>query len=123
MKVAEGIGAVSVGERHVLGVVRLSQDLTGDLVFRDFVDGREQMVETGVSDMHITYDPDLGDIVAFVVRERRPSSRRNGLWATKLEPLARRPIRRWPLRRRGWCKGSGRSFGAGEGGPTLVRPE
>ena len=53
---AEGIGAVSVGERHVLGVVRLSQDLTGDLVFRDFVDGREQMVETGVSDMHITFD-------------------------------------------------------------------
>jgi hypothetical protein len=80
VKVAEGIGAVSVGERHVLGVVRLSQDLTGDLVFRDFVDGREQLVETGVSDMHITYVPDLGDIVAFIVRERRPSSRRNGLW-------------------------------------------
>ena len=71
VKVAEGIGAVSVGERHVLGVVRLGQDLTGDLVFRDFIDGREQLVETGVSDMHITYHPDLGDIVAFVVRERR----------------------------------------------------
>jgi hypothetical protein len=122
VKVAEGIGAVSVGERHVLGVVRLSQDLTGDLVFRDFVDGREQMVETGVSDMHITFDSNLGDIVAFVVRERRPSSRRNGLWATKLEPLPEPdPEMGAPAPR--LVQGVRSVFGAGEGGPTLVRPE
>jgi hypothetical protein len=106
----------------VLGVVRLSQDLTGDLVFRDFVDGREQMVETGVSDMHITYDANLGDIVAFVVRERRPSSPRNGLWATKLEPLPEPdPEMGAPAPR--LVQGVRSVFGAGEGGPTLVRPE
>jgi hypothetical protein len=122
VKVAEGIGAVSVGERHVLGVVRLGQDLTGDLVFRDFVDGREQLVETGVSDMHITYDANLGDIVAFVVRERRVSSPRNGLWATKLEPFPEPdPEMATPSPR--VVQGVRSVFGAGEGGPTVVRPE
>jgi hypothetical protein len=81
IKVAEGIGAVQIGDRHVLGVVRLSQDLTGDLVVRDFVDGQEQLIESGVADMTL-----VGDMVAFVVRERRVESRRNGLWATTLLP-------------------------------------
>jgi hypothetical protein len=121
VKVAEGIGAVSVGDRHVLGVVRLSQDLTGDLVFRDFVDGREQLVETGVADMHISYDPNLGDIVAFVVRERRPSSARNGLWATKLEPLPEPEPEMAAAPR--LVQGVRSVFGVGEGGPTFVRPE
>jgi hypothetical protein len=126
VKVAEGIGAVSVGERHVLGVVRLSQDLTGDLVFRDFVDGREQLVETGVADMHLTYVAGLGDIVAFVVRERRPASRRNGLWAAILEPLPEPDPK--PEMAPGEpaprvVQGGQSLFGVGEGGPTLVRPE
>ena len=82
------------------------------------------MVETGVSDMHITYVPGLGDIVAFIVRERRPSSRRNGLWATKLEPLPEpdpEDLSRLPAPR--LVQGVPSVFGAGEGGPTLVRPE
>ena len=118
MKVAEGIGAVAVGERHILGVVRISQDLTGDLVFRDFVDGREQLVEHGVADMQILGHQVLGDLVAFVVRERMTSSRRNGLWATKLVPLPEPSA----ARRNGVSAAAGRFFG-GQGGVTRVRPE
>jgi hypothetical protein len=91
LKVADGIGAVAVGERHVLGVIRISQDLTGDLVIRDFVSGQEQVIETGVADMQIGNLPGMGDVVAFVVRERMPSSRRNGLWAAPLQPLPPAP--------------------------------
>jgi hypothetical protein len=88
LKLAVGIGAVAIGGRYVLGVVRITQDLTGDLVHRDFLTGDEQLIEHSVAaattrDQH----PVHGAIVAFVVRERRPSSKRNGLWAAPLKLL------------------------------------
>ncbi len=91
VRVAEGIGEVSVSQDRVLGVMNMSQDLTGDLVFREFkppVEGgpikvsKEAIIEHGVSDVEIHED-----MVAFVVRERMTSSIRNGLWSTKLPSL------------------------------------
>jgi hypothetical protein len=84
-KVATGIGAVHVSERHVLGVVRITQDLTGDLVYRNFETGEEKLVEHGVTDVQVARDNErMQELVAFVVRERMNSSKRNGLWATLL---------------------------------------
>ena len=90
-KVATSIGAVHVSDRHVLGVVRITQDLTGDLVYRDFTIDKENIVEHGVTDVQVQPDEKRGDMVAFVVRERRPASHRNGLWATLLPAPPPRP--------------------------------
>jgi hypothetical protein len=87
VKVASAIGAVGIGGRHVLGVLRLTQDLSGDLVYRDLQGGQERVIEHGVTDMQVAGFAGVGDLVAFVVRERMTSSKRNGLWATMLEPL------------------------------------
>ena len=88
MKVAKGIGAVAIGERHLLGVLRLGQDRTGDLIYRELLGSREKVIEHGVAEMTIASFEDLGELVAFVVRERMDASPRNGLWATTLPPLA-----------------------------------
>jgi hypothetical protein len=87
VRVAQGIGEVSVSQTHVLGVLNMSQDLTGDLVFRDFADNKERVVEHGVAEVEFDGDLFEGDLIAFTVRERMPSSRRNGLWSTTLLPL------------------------------------
>jgi hypothetical protein len=87
LKLAVGIGAVAIGGRNVLGVVRINQDLTGDLVHRDFLSGEEQVIEHSVAAASTRDDPVFGPIVAFVVRERMASSLRNGLWAAPLKLL------------------------------------
>jgi hypothetical protein len=81
-RVAQSIGEVSVSQTHVLGVLNMSQDLTGSLVFRNFAENREIVIENGVSEVEYKDDK-----VAFIVRERMPSSKRNGLWATTLPTL------------------------------------
>lgn len=91
-KVATGIGAVHVSDRHVLGVVRITQDLTGDLVYRNFKTGEEKLVEHGVTDVQVVRDDTRGEMVAFVVRERMVSSARNGLWATMLPEPPEAPV-------------------------------
>src|SRR5213075_894208 len=76
LKVAEGISEVTVTQRRVVGVVRVSlQDLTGDLVQKDLMTGVEQLIEHGVSQTSI-----YGNRIAFLVRERDKGSPRNGLW-------------------------------------------
>ncbi len=87
LRLAVGIGAVAIGGRNVLGVVRINQDLTGDLVHRDFLTGEEQIIEHSVAAATTRDDPTYGPIVAFVVRERMASSRRNGLWGAELKLL------------------------------------
>ena len=87
LKLAVGIGAVAIGGRNVLGVVRITQDLTGDLVHRDFLTGEEQLIEHSVAAATTRDDAVHGPIVAFVVRERMASSPRNGLWAAPLKLL------------------------------------
>jgi hypothetical protein len=87
LKLAVGIGAVAIGGRNVLGVVRINQDLTGDLVHRDFLTGEEEVIEHSVAAASTRDDPVFGPIVAFVVRERMQSSLRNGLWAAPLKLL------------------------------------
>jgi hypothetical protein len=87
LKLAVGIGAVAIGGRNVLGVVRINQDLTGDLVHRDFLTGDEQIIEHSVAAATTRDDAQLGPIVAFVVRERMASSKRNGLWGSTLKLL------------------------------------
>ncbi|HEY0708467.1 MAG TPA: hypothetical protein VGG33_16795, partial [Polyangia bacterium] len=79
--VAQGIGEVSVSHSQVLGVLNMSQDLTGELVYRDFVANKQIVIERGV--FEVEYLRDRPEIV-FTVRERMPSSPRNGLWATLL---------------------------------------
>jgi hypothetical protein len=97
LKLAVGIGAVAIGGRNVLGVVRINQDLTGDLVHRDFITGEEQIVEHSVAAATTRDDPTYGPIVAFVVRERMASSRRNGLWGAELKLLPPPEERAGPL--------------------------
>ncbi len=87
LKLAVGIGAVAIGGRNVLGVVRINQDLTGDLVHRDFLTGDEEIIEHSVAAATTRDDPVFGPMVAFVVRERMVSSHRNGLWAAPLKLL------------------------------------
>jgi hypothetical protein len=87
LRLAVGIGAVAIGGRNVLGVVRINQDLTGDLVHRDFLSGEEQIIEHSVAAATTRDDAVLGPVVAFVVRERMVSSHRNGLWAAPLKLL------------------------------------
>ena len=82
LRVAAGIGAVSVSQTHVLGVLNMSQDLTGELVFRDFVSGKEKVIERGVSEVEFR-----DNLVAFIVHERMASSPRNGLWASMVPSL------------------------------------
>jgi len=80
VKVAEGISEVTVTQKRVLGIVRVSlQDVTGDLAQKDLTTGDEEVLAHSVSEMTI-----YGDHLAFVVRERKPTSPRNGLWATTL---------------------------------------
>jgi hypothetical protein len=87
LRLAVGIGAVAIGGRNVLGVVRITQDLTGDLVHRDFLTGQEQLIEHSVAAAATRDDLVHGPVVAFVVRERMASSPRNGLWAAPLKLL------------------------------------
>jgi hypothetical protein len=87
LKLAVGIGAVAIGGRNVLGVVRINQDLTGDLVHRDFFTGQEEIIEHSVAAATTRIDDVFGPVVAFVVRERNVSSHRNGLWAAPLKLL------------------------------------
>jgi hypothetical protein len=94
VRVAQGIGEVSVSQTHVLGVLNMSQDLTGDLVFRDFSEAKERIVEHGVSEVEFDGEQFDGDLIAFVVHERMPSSPRNGLWSTTLPPLDDSPAAR-----------------------------
>ncbi len=86
-KLAVGVGPMSMLKDSLLGVTRIGQDHTGDLVRKDLVTGAEQLLEHGVLTMTSRTDPQLGDIVTFVVRERNPDSPRNGLWAAPLPPL------------------------------------
>jgi hypothetical protein len=81
-RVAQSIGEVSVSQTHVLGVLNMSQDLTGSLVFRNFAENKEIVIENGVSEVEYKDDK-----IAFIVRERMASSKRNGLWATILPTL------------------------------------
>jgi hypothetical protein len=94
VRVAQGIGEVSVSQTHVLGVVNMSQDLTGQLTVRDFTANKERVVENGVADYELDGDLFDGDLVAFTVRERMASSRRNGLWSTTLPTLDEPPAAR-----------------------------
>ena len=126
MKVANGIGSVAIGERHLLGIVRLGQDQTGDLIYREFFGNREQVIEHGCPEMTIASFEELGELVAFVVRERMDSSPRNGLWATMLRPLAPKTAGRGARRAAGpgpWWKGRGRADGrGGVGAGSAARP-
>jgi hypothetical protein len=85
-KLAVGVGPMTLLQTRLLGVTRIGQDHTGDLVLKDPVTGAEQVLEHGVVTVTTRVDPMLGDIAAFVVRERNPGSARNGLWATMLPP-------------------------------------
>jgi hypothetical protein len=119
VRVAQGIGEVSVSQTHVLGVINMSQDLTGDLVFRDFGAAKERIVEHGVSEVEFDGLLFPGDLIAFVVHERMPSSRRNGLWSTELAPIEEAPAEGMLIRSPGFFDGV-TSLGAevfvGEGG-------
>jgi hypothetical protein len=82
-KVAEGISEVTVTQRRVVGVVRVSsQDLTGDLVQKDLMTGAEQLLAFGVAETAI-----FGNRIAFLVHDRTADSPRNGLWGTTLPEL------------------------------------
>jgi hypothetical protein len=80
LPVAFGISQVTVTQRHVIGIVRVSlQDLTGDLVQKDLTTGEEHVLAGRVLDMTIQ-----GPRIAYVVRNRLPSAR-DGLWAAMLK--------------------------------------
>jgi len=82
-KVADGISEVTVTQRRVVGVVRVSlQDLTGDLVQKDLMTGVEQLIEHNVAQTAI-----YGNRIAFLVRDRSAGSPRNGLWGATLPEL------------------------------------
>jgi hypothetical protein len=83
-KLAVGVGPMTMLQSSLLGVTRIGQDQTGDLVQKDLVTGAEQVIEHGVLTMASRLDPMLGNIVTFVVRERNAGSPRNGLWAAPL---------------------------------------
>jgi hypothetical protein len=85
-KLAVGVGPMTMLQTRLLGVTRIGQDHTGDLVLKDPVTGAEQVLEHGVVTVTSRVDPMLGEIAAFVVRERNPASARNGLWAAELPP-------------------------------------
>ena len=85
-KLAVGVGPMTLLQTRLLGVTRIGQDHTGDLVLKDPVTGAEQVLEHGVVTVTSRADPMLGDIAAFVIRERNLTSPRNGLWATMLPP-------------------------------------
>jgi hypothetical protein len=83
-KLAVGVGPMTMVETRLVGITRIGQDHTGDLVQKDLLTAREQVLEHGVASVTTRLDPMLGDIAAFVVRERNPTSPRNGLWAAPL---------------------------------------
>jgi hypothetical protein len=83
-RLAVGVGPMTMLQTRLLGVTRIGQDRTGDLVLKDPVTGAEEVLEHGVVSVTSRTDPALGDIAAFVIRERNPASPRNGLWATPL---------------------------------------
>ena len=118
IRVAQGIGEVSVSQTHVLGVLNMSQDLTGDLVLRDFSLAKERIVEHGVSDVEFDGNQFPGDLIAFVVHERMPSSRRNGLWSTTLLPIDEPDpaVARVIIRAPGFPGGAESEPGADQGG-------
>jgi hypothetical protein len=96
--VARGIGRVGFNQSQVLGVVNLGQDLTGELIFRDFVADKQIVIERGVYEVAYL---EGGSEIVFTVRERMPSSPRNGLWAStlptfeELDKLAARSVPRF----------------------------
>jgi hypothetical protein len=83
-KLAVGVGPVTMIQTRLLGIARIGQDHTGDLVQKDLITGQEQVLEHGVASVATRSDPVLGEIAAFVVKERSPESPRNGLWAAPL---------------------------------------
>jgi hypothetical protein len=83
-KLVVAVGPVTMIQTRLLGIARIGQDHTGDLVQKDLITGQEQVLEHGVVTVDTHADPTLGDIAAFVVRERSPDSPRNGLWAAPL---------------------------------------
>lgn len=64
--------------------MNIGQDLTGELLLRDFRANKHIVIERGVHE--VEYLEGRPEIV-FTVRERMPSSPRNGLWATLLPTL------------------------------------
>jgi hypothetical protein len=79
VRIAEAIGAVSIGEKHLFGVVNAVHDNVGDLLLRDLPTGPDTLVERGVSDWAVGMDG-----MAFVVRGGSAASPRHGLWAAPL---------------------------------------
>ena len=71
-------------QTKLLGIARIGQDHTGDLLQTDLLTGAEQVLEHGVVSVATRTDPTLGDIAAFIVKERNDASPRNGLWAAPI---------------------------------------
>jgi hypothetical protein len=83
-KLAVGVGPLIMLGTRLVGITRIGQDQTGDLVQKELLTSVEQLLEQGVATVTTRTDPTLGDIAAFVVKERNDSSPRNGLWAIPL---------------------------------------
>ncbi len=79
VRIAEAIGAVSIGEKQLFGVVNADHDNVGDLLLRDLPTGPDTLVERGVS--HFAFGTEG---TAFVVRGGSAASPRHGLWAAPL---------------------------------------
>ena len=83
-RLAVGVGPMTMLQTKLLGIARIGQDHTGDLVQTDLLTGAEQVLEHGVVSVTTRTDPALGDIAAFIVKERNDASPRNGLWAAPI---------------------------------------
>lgn len=84
-RLAVGVGPMAVlPANRLLGITRVGQDHTGDLVQKDLLSGQELILEHGVVTVITRTDPLLGDIAAFIVKERNNDSPRNGLWSAPL---------------------------------------
>ncbi len=79
VRIAEAVGAVSIGEKHLIGVINAVHDNVGDLLLRDLPTGPDTLVERGVS--HWAFGTEG---MAFVVRGGSAASPRHGLWAAPL---------------------------------------
>jgi hypothetical protein len=79
VRIAEAVGAVTIGEKHLFGVVNAVHDNVGDLLLRDLPTGPDTLVERGVS--HWAFGTEG---MAFVVRGGSAASPRHGLWAAPL---------------------------------------
>ena len=86
-KLAVGVGPMTMIQTRLLGIARIGQDHTGDLVQKDLLTGEEQVLEHGVVTLATHSDPTVGEIAAFIVKERNDTSPRNGLWATPIPPF------------------------------------